>query len=122
MDLLVAYFAKFGSKSCCFEDLSTYISSLEKADAEEFCTKLRETAGEKSETIKEVAIQINIARFERFIGLQAKLRSADTMALVNKLWKLYEEALPLGKIGYELQFHGTLPMHSYAHTASLHVS
>ncbi|KAI8350533.1 N-acetyltransferase B complex non catalytic subunit-domain-containing protein [Mortierella sp. GBAus27b] len=97
MDLLVAYFAKFGSKSCCFEDLSTYISSLEKADAEEFRTKLKETAGEKSETIKEVAIQINIARFERFIGLHAKLRSADTMALVNKLWKLYEEALPLGK-------------------------
>ncbi|KAG0005209.1 N-alpha-acetyltransferase 25, NatB auxiliary subunit [Modicella reniformis] len=97
MNLLVAYFDKFGSKSCCFEDLSTYIANLDKDEAHGFCKKLKDTTGEKSETVKDIAIQINIARFERFVGLQVKLRSADAMALVNKFWKLYEKALPLGK-------------------------
>ncbi|KAF9366671.1 N-alpha-acetyltransferase 25, NatB auxiliary subunit [Mortierella sp. NVP85] len=97
LNLLEAYFDKFGSKSCCFEDLSTYISTLDKEEAQAFCKKLKETAGEKSETVKEVAIQINITRFERFVGLQSNLRSTEAMALVNRFWKLYEEALPLGK-------------------------
>ncbi|KAG0004483.1 N-alpha-acetyltransferase 25, NatB auxiliary subunit [Entomortierella chlamydospora] len=97
LDLLVAYFGKFGSKTCCFEDLSVYISNLDKEDALGFCKRLKETFGEKSETVKDIAIQINIARFERFIGLQSKLNSTEAMALVNKLWKLYEDALPFGK-------------------------
>ncbi|KAG0365803.1 N-alpha-acetyltransferase 25, NatB auxiliary subunit [Gamsiella multidivaricata] len=97
MNLLVAYFEKFGSKTCCFEDLSPYIVSVDKEDALEFCRKLKELSGEKAETIKEIAIQINIARFERSVGLQAKLNSSEAMALVNKFWRLYEEALPFGK-------------------------
>ncbi|KAF9206876.1 N-alpha-acetyltransferase 25, NatB auxiliary subunit [Haplosporangium sp. Z 27] len=97
LDLLVAYFSKFGSKSCCFEDLSTYISGLDKGDALEFCKRLRETSGEKSENVKEIITQINIVRFERFVGLQSKLNATEAMTLVNKFWKLYEEALPFGK-------------------------
>ncbi|KAF9114721.1 N-alpha-acetyltransferase 25, NatB auxiliary subunit [Mortierella sp. AM989] len=97
LNLLVAYFDKFGSKTCCFEDLSTYISNLDNEDALEFCRRLKQTAGEKSETVKEIIIQINIVRFERFVGLQSKLNSTEAMALVNKFWKLYEDALPFGK-------------------------
>ncbi|KAI1317905.1 N-alpha-acetyltransferase 25, NatB auxiliary subunit [Mortierella claussenii] len=97
LDLLVAYFNKFGSKTCCFEDLSTYISKLDSDDAREFCKRLRASAGEKSDTIKEIAIQINVARFERFVGLQTNLSSNEAVALVNKFWKQYEGALPFGK-------------------------
>ncbi|KAF9983748.1 N-alpha-acetyltransferase 25, NatB auxiliary subunit [Mortierella antarctica] len=97
LDLLMGYFDKFGSKTCCFEDLSTYISELEKDDAMTFCQKLKEKHGEKAETVKEICIQINIVRFERFTGMHAKLNSTETMALVNQFWKRYEDALPLGK-------------------------
>ncbi|KAG0299446.1 N-alpha-acetyltransferase 25, NatB auxiliary subunit [Dissophora globulifera] len=95
--LLVAYFEKFGSKSCCFEDLSTYLEGLGQESALEFCRRLREASGEKADTVKEITIQINLARFERSVGLQAKLNPTESMALVNKFWKLYEDALPLGK-------------------------
>ncbi|CAO3569244.1 unnamed protein product [Mortierella alpina] len=97
LDLLMGYFDKFGSKTCCFEDLSTYISELEKDDAMTFCRNLKEKYGEKAETVKEICIQINIVRFERFTGMHAKLNSTETMALVNQFWKRYEDALPLGK-------------------------
>ncbi|KAH7045463.1 N-acetyltransferase B complex non catalytic subunit-domain-containing protein [Linnemannia elongata] len=97
LELLVAYFGKFGSKTCCFEDLSNYISKLDKEDAKEFCKRLRDTYGDKSDTVKEISMQINLARFERFIGNFSHLNSTETNALVNRFWKLYEEALPLGK-------------------------
>ncbi|KAG0380880.1 N-alpha-acetyltransferase 25, NatB auxiliary subunit [Mortierella sp. AD032] len=97
LELLVAYFGKFGSKTCCFEDLSGYISKLDKEDAKEFCKQLRETYGEKSDTVKEISMQINLARFERFIGAFSHLNSTEIMTLVNKFWKLYEAALPFGK-------------------------
>jgi N-terminal acetyltransferase B complex non-catalytic subunit len=57
---------------------------------------LRETYGEKSDTVKEISMQINLARFERFIGNFSHLNSTETNALVNRFWKLYEEALPVG--------------------------
>ena len=59
---------------------------------------MKETSSEKAETVKEITIQINIARFERSIGLQSKLNSTDAIALVNEFWKRYEDALPLGKM------------------------
>ncbi|GJJ73045.1 N-terminal acetyltransferase B complex non-catalytic subunit [Entomortierella parvispora] len=97
LDLLVAYVDKFGSKTCCFEDLSGYIANLCSEDASEFCQRLRENHGEKSGTVKEICIQINIVRFERFTGQHSKFSSTQSMALVNKFWKLYEDALPFGK-------------------------
>ncbi|KAG0202620.1 N-alpha-acetyltransferase 25, NatB auxiliary subunit [Mortierella sp. GBA30] len=97
LDLLLAYFDRFGSKTCCFEDLSTYISNLEKENAAIFCRRLRDTYGEKAETVKEIYMQINIVRFERFTGMHAKLNTTEAMALVNKFWKCYEDALPFGK-------------------------
>ncbi|ORY96032.1 N-acetyltransferase B complex non catalytic subunit-domain-containing protein [Lobosporangium transversale] len=97
MRLMIEYFDRFGSKSCCFEDLSIYISSLDNQDSLEFCKKLRESVVNKPETVKEIAVQINIARFERFVGQQTQLNSSEATALVNKFWKLYEDSLPFGK-------------------------
>ncbi|KAF9098341.1 N-alpha-acetyltransferase 25, NatB auxiliary subunit [Mortierella sp. AD031] len=97
LELLIAYFGKFGSKTCCFEDLSGYIAKLDKEDAKEFCKRLRDTYGEKSDTVKEISMQINLVRFERFIGTFSHVNSTETMALVNKFWKLYGSALPFGK-------------------------
>ncbi|KAG0036056.1 N-alpha-acetyltransferase 25, NatB auxiliary subunit [Podila clonocystis] len=97
MDLLVSYFDTFGSKTCCFEDLSGYIANLIKDDSLDFCKRLRDTHGEKAETVKQICIQINIARFDHFVGIHSGLSSTETTNLVNKLWKLYEDALPFGK-------------------------
>ncbi|KAF9182060.1 N-alpha-acetyltransferase 25, NatB auxiliary subunit, partial [Haplosporangium sp. Z 11] len=97
LDLLVAYFDIFGSKTCCFEDLAGYISNVDKEDAAEFCKRLRDTYGEKADNVNEICTQINITRFERFIGEHSQLNATEIMALVNKFWKLYEDALPFGK-------------------------
>ncbi|KAG0357764.1 N-alpha-acetyltransferase 25, NatB auxiliary subunit [Podila minutissima] len=97
MDLLVSYFDIFGSKTCCFEDLSGYIADLTKDGSLDFCKRLRDAHGEKAETVKQICIQINIARFEHFVGLHTELSSTETTNLVNKLWRLYEDALPFGK-------------------------
>ncbi|KAF9305110.1 N-alpha-acetyltransferase 25, NatB auxiliary subunit [Mortierella antarctica] len=97
MDLLVSYFDIFGSKTCCFEDLSGYIADLTKDGSLDFCKRLRDAHGEKAETVKQICIQINIARFEHFVGLHTELSSTETTKLVNKLWRLYEDALPFGK-------------------------
>ncbi|KAG0265354.1 N-alpha-acetyltransferase 25, NatB auxiliary subunit [Mortierella polycephala] len=97
LDLLVAYFDIFGSKTCCFEDLAGYISNVDKEDATEFCKRLRDTYGEKADNVNEICTQINITRFERFIGKHSQLNATDIMALVNKFWKFYEDALPFGK-------------------------
>ncbi|KAF8928733.1 N-alpha-acetyltransferase 25, NatB auxiliary subunit, partial [Haplosporangium bisporale] len=97
MDLLISYFNIFGSKTCCFEDLSSYIANLTKEDSLDFCKRLRDTHGEKAETVKQICIQINITRFEHFVGLHSGLSSTEITNIVNKLWKLYEDALPFGK-------------------------
>ncbi|KAG0255713.1 N-alpha-acetyltransferase 25, NatB auxiliary subunit [Actinomortierella ambigua] len=97
LELLVAYFEIFGSKSCCFEDLQGYVSWLSKDDSLGFCAKLREIKGDKAETAKDTQVQINITRFERFAGKHSTLNFAEKYAQVNALWKLYEDALPLGK-------------------------
>ena len=42
MDLLVAYFERFGSKPCCMSDLKLYVSSLESSERGEFFTRTAE--------------------------------------------------------------------------------
>lgn len=118
LHLLVSYFEKFGSKTCCFEDLTPFISNLDKEDTLEFCKRLRKLSSEKAESVKEIAVQINIVRFERSVGLQAKLNSSDSMALVNKFWRQYEEALPFGKLE---RIECKSPFSSKTHGVDLHL-
>ena len=42
MDLLVAYFERFGSKPCCMTDLKLYVSSLESSERDEFFSRTAE--------------------------------------------------------------------------------
>ena len=42
MELLVAYFERFGSKPVCMSDLKLYVSSLESSEREEFFSRTEE--------------------------------------------------------------------------------
>ncbi|KAI8880386.1 TPR-like protein, partial [Backusella circina FSU 941] len=100
LDHIVSYFAQFGSKSCCFEDLQTYIGFLTGDDAKAipFIDSLKcsiHSANEKSAKIKNIYKNVNIRKIEWFLNLHAVSdKSIDT---VNELWAQYQEALPLGE-------------------------
>lgn len=53
LDSIVAYFDRFGSKSCCFEDIQTYITFLrnDKVKAKEFVSSLVKTVGDSKEKV-----------------------------------------------------------------------
>ncbi|KAI9013783.1 N-acetyltransferase B complex non catalytic subunit-domain-containing protein [Phycomyces nitens] len=98
---VVAYFSRFGSKSCCFEDLQNYTCYLRSSPekAKEFVDSLRNTikeTDEKSGKVKNIYKDTNIRKLERFLGLQSQLSLKEGIELVNGLWKAYEDALPLG--------------------------
>ncbi|KAJ8657138.1 hypothetical protein O0I10_007218 [Lichtheimia ornata] len=99
---VVSYFERFGSKSCCFEDVQTYVAFLrgnnDKALA--FIQSLKDTvkdSDKKSDQIKNVFKHVNIRKLERFLGLQDNLTLQQGISLVNDLWKSYQDALPLGE-------------------------
>ncbi|KAL0097689.1 N-acetyltransferase B complex non catalytic subunit-domain-containing protein [Phycomyces blakesleeanus] len=99
---IVTYFAQFGSKSCCFEDLQNYTSYLKLTPekAKGFIQSLKDTikeTGEKAGKVKNIYKDTNIRKLERFLGLQSQLSLKEGIELVNGLWKAYEDALPLGK-------------------------
>ena len=54
LDHILSYFSRFGSKSCCFEDLQTYTSLLKKdsTKAKSFIKSLEATVGEPKEKVK----------------------------------------------------------------------
>ncbi|KAI7856841.1 N-acetyltransferase B complex non catalytic subunit-domain-containing protein [Circinella umbellata] len=99
---VLSYFSRFGSKSCCFEDLQTYTSFLKQdaSKAKLFIESLRATVDdpkEKPGIIKTVYKNINIRKIERYLGLQSKLTLEQGIALTNELVKAYQDALPLGE-------------------------
>lgn len=99
MDHIVAYFGRFGSKNCLFEDVQTYVSFL-RTDAEKsrsFIDALKQTvkpATDKAGKVKNVYKSVNIRKLERSLGLHT---TKDAISIVNDLWKEYEDALPLGE-------------------------
>ena len=42
LELLAAYFERFGSKPCCMTDLKLYVSSLESSERDEFFSRTAE--------------------------------------------------------------------------------
>ncbi|KAL1930984.1 hypothetical protein VTP01DRAFT_10121 [Rhizomucor pusillus] len=101
LEKIVAYFQRFGSKSCCFEDIQNYIKFLrdDKTKAKDFVSALVKNVGEpkeKSEQIKAVYKTVNIKKIERYLDFQTDLDLKTGLSLVNELWKLYQDALPLG--------------------------
>ncbi|KAI8138978.1 N-acetyltransferase B complex non catalytic subunit-domain-containing protein [Fennellomyces sp. T-0311] len=102
LDHVLSYFSRFGSKSCCFEDLQTYVSFLKQdsAKAKSFIESLKATIGEpkeKSAVIKAVYTNINVRKLERYLGLQSQLSLTQGLELANELWQSYRDALPLGE-------------------------
>ncbi|KAI8384685.1 N-acetyltransferase B complex non catalytic subunit-domain-containing protein [Radiomyces spectabilis] len=102
LDHIVAYFDRFGSKSCCFEDLQTYIAFLRATPeaAKKFIQTLQNSikpATEKSAQVKNVYKNITIRKLEHFLDLHAGLSLPESLQLVNALWQAYEDALPLGQ-------------------------
>ncbi|KAI7864096.1 N-acetyltransferase B complex non catalytic subunit-domain-containing protein [Spinellus fusiger] len=102
LDNIIAYFHRFGSKSCCFEDLQTYISYLRTSPekAKQFIQTLEDSLQEpeeKAEKIKSVFKRTNIRKLERFLDLQCDLTFEQGISLVNALWKTYQDTLPLGE-------------------------
>ncbi|KAG0169915.1 N-alpha-acetyltransferase 25, NatB auxiliary subunit [Apophysomyces sp. BC1015] len=102
LELIVSYFTRFGSKSCCFEDLQTYTKFLREdpAKAAEFINMLQQTitdAKGKSGEIKNIYKRVNVYKLQRFLDLQAGLKLEQALSLVNELWACYQDALPLGE-------------------------
>nr|CAG8463167.1 6133_t:CDS:10 [Entrophospora candida] len=101
IDMLVNYFRKFGSKACCFEDLQPYLKNISKVSATmiigEFKTTLIDSHDEK-ESIKNIQINVNICKFERYFGLLLDLSESELITYINKLWKLYQDSLKFGRI------------------------
>ncbi|RUS28495.1 N-acetyltransferase B complex non catalytic subunit-domain-containing protein, partial [Jimgerdemannia flammicorona] len=104
VDLAVAYFDRFGSKAACFEDLQPYVKKLagDKEAARAFVARLAFVAKLAPETtensggIRNLHKQINIRKFERFLGLHDDLNAAEAIKLVDVLWAEYIKALPYG--------------------------
>ncbi|CAO3589381.1 unnamed protein product [Absidia cylindrospora] len=102
LDRAVAYFERFGSKSCCFEDLKTYIGFLDSDNekARSFIQAISKTikdATEKSAQIKNFYKKITIYKIERYLGLAPRGDLKSSLAYVDELWTLYQQALPLGE-------------------------
>ncbi|KAI8336826.1 N-acetyltransferase B complex non catalytic subunit-domain-containing protein [Chlamydoabsidia padenii] len=102
LDHIIAYFERFGSKSCCFEDLKTYIGFLAKDSDKSklFIKTIQDTikdATEKSEQIKNFYRKITVYKIERFLGLAPRNDLKTGLAYVDTLWDLYQQALPLGE-------------------------
>ncbi|ORY95533.1 N-acetyltransferase B complex non catalytic subunit-domain-containing protein [Syncephalastrum racemosum] len=102
LEHLVSYFARFGSKSCCCEDIQTYVSFLrsDPEQAKNFTASLQDTIGdakEKADKIRAVYKDVNVRKLERYLGLQSGLSKDASVALAMDLWQKYIDALPLGE-------------------------
>ncbi|KAI9304004.1 N-acetyltransferase B complex non catalytic subunit-domain-containing protein [Cunninghamella echinulata] len=99
---IVAYYERFGSKNCCFEDLQTYIQFL-KSDKEKsisFIQTLQKSItcdNEKSKKIKNTYKQVTIYKIERFLDLLPRKDLEKGLTYVDDLWKKYQDVLPLGE-------------------------
>ncbi|ORE08641.1 hypothetical protein BCV72DRAFT_303592 [Rhizopus microsporus var. microsporus] len=102
LEKITSYFARFGSKSCAFEDIQAYISSLsqDKEKASHLIQSMKELikpSSDMSTQVKNVYMNINIRKFERSLGLHQTSDIQQAHDVVNELWQQYQDALPLGK-------------------------
>ncbi|KAG1155736.1 hypothetical protein G6F37_008270 [Rhizopus arrhizus] len=102
VDSVASYFARFGSKSCVFEDLQNYISFLreDESKANSLLKSLKDSiksSSDKSTQIKNVYKNINIRKIEHFLDLHPKTDVKKALDIVNELWQQYQDALPLGE-------------------------
>ncbi|CAO3632493.1 unnamed protein product [Cunninghamella echinulata] len=99
---IIAYYERFGSKNCCFEDLQTYIQFLknDKEKSISFIQTLQKSItddNEKSKKIKNTYKQVTIYKIERFLDLLPRKDLEKGLTYVDDLWKKYQDVLPLGE-------------------------
>ncbi|KAJ2958587.1 hypothetical protein NQZ79_g5865 [Umbelopsis isabellina] len=103
MDHIKAYFDRFGTKPCCFEDLQpyadTFISSAE--DSTNFIHSIRDAtrldSEETSAKLKNIQKDINIYKLEHYLKSNESLSDEEAFRKVEKLWTAYTSALPFGE-------------------------
>ncbi|CAG8432922.1 6068_t:CDS:10 [Diversispora eburnea] len=98
----------FGSKSCCFEDLQQYLKGipldLAKKIIEEFKSTINLLDDDKKSKITNIQKNVNIYKFERFLGLLEELSENEMLSYVNNLINLYKDALQYGKELLETEY------------------
>ncbi|RHZ56831.1 hypothetical protein Glove_396g53 [Diversispora epigaea] len=99
--LMVNYFEIFGSKACCFEDLQQYLKGIPLDSAkkiiEEFKSTINLSDDDKKSKIKNIQKNVNIYKFERFMGLFEELNENEMLSYVNNLINSYKDALQYGE-------------------------
>ncbi|XP_071946392.1 N-alpha-acetyltransferase 25, NatB auxiliary subunit-like [Antedon mediterranea] len=103
LDLLCEYFARFGTKCCCFYDLKTYLDLLNEDEIEPLTQRLLPMLdmGEihhlkLATNTKQMQQHINWLQICRYLGLHDKLSNDDRLALARDLCKRHVAGLELG--------------------------
>ncbi|CAO3630245.1 unnamed protein product [Cunninghamella blakesleeana] len=102
LDHIIAYYERFGTKNCCFEDLQTYIGFLKgnKEKATSFIQTLQNSITDekgKAKKIKNTYKQVTVYKIERFLDLLPRKDLEKGLTFANDLWKKYQDVLPLGE-------------------------
>lgn len=100
LEHIVSYFSRFGSKNCAFEDIQSYVLFMrpDSGKAKAFIESLKQTLQPSdTQAIKNIYKNANIRKLERFLNLNPISDIKQSLAIVDELWKQYQDALPLGK-------------------------
>jgi len=85
-ELISKYFAKFGSKPICFDDLKLYLNSLDPEEVTELLQSLRDTIGDNHpESIKDVYRDICVEGMNRFCGKHLNKDVEELESVVRRL-------------------------------------
>ncbi|GAA5896282.1 hypothetical protein JCM8208_001834 [Rhodotorula glutinis] len=93
--LVEEYFARFGTKACCFDDVRPYLEVLVDKDAAALREVLQEAAGGAVQTIPAATKVINAHKMLRFLSGEATVEGEKAAA--DEFVRRYFEAMPLGK-------------------------
>ncbi|XP_019853381.1 PREDICTED: N-alpha-acetyltransferase 25, NatB auxiliary subunit-like [Amphimedon queenslandica] len=116
--LLEQYFKLFSSKSCCFDDTSTYTSLLSSEELRELLLKLEAWCNadltnftcedeDISANVSKLYRDISLFKLQRFSGHHSSLSLSEKRSLVKKCYQLFEAGLRFG-----LSLSATVSQHS----------
>ncbi|KAG2173554.1 hypothetical protein INT44_007145 [Umbelopsis vinacea] len=103
LEHIKAYFDRFGTKPCCFEDLQPYVNAVldDTQEISSFINDIRSLVHLESEEtgvkIKNIQKDINVYKLEHYLNTSGAETEQDAVKKVTELWAAYNNALPLGK-------------------------
>ncbi|KAH8916610.1 hypothetical protein BT69DRAFT_1340019 [Atractiella rhizophila] len=99
VDLLVTYFQRFASKTCCFDDLRAHLKTIEKSEQAALLEELeKEESLSADQNIDQVQRLINYEKIKRVLTLdEADMTIEKQEGHMKRYLKSYFDALPLGK-------------------------